>query len=360
MSNSFGRIFKITTYGESHGPAIGVVIDGCPAGVSVDVEQIQALLDTRRPGQSHLTTQRKEKDQLIVESGIFEGISTGTPIHFRFENKDARSRDYSNIKDNYRPSHADYTYDAKFGVRDYRGGGRSSARETACRVAAGGLALQVLNQLGVEIHSFVSQVYDIQLENDLPGAVDYRLIEKNLVRCPNLSTAQQMQKCIEKIKKEGETVGGTISCHINSLPVGMGEPIYDKFQARLASAMLSINACKGFEYGSGFSSAYMKGSEHNDIFKQNKEGKLITETNHSGGIQGGITNGMPVYFRSVFKPVATVRKPQQTVSNEGKSVELTVKGRHDPCVLPRAVPIVTAMAALVTLDFILIHRMNRI
>jgi len=360
MSNSFGRIFKITTYGESHGPAIGVVIDGCPAGVSVDIQQIQALLDKRRPGQSHLTTQRKEKDQLIVESGIFQGVSTGTPIHFRFENTDARSRDYSNIKDNYRPSHADFTYDAKYGLRDYRGGGRSSARETACRVAAGGLALQVLNQLGIDIHSFVSQVYNIQLKDDLPGAVDYSQIEKNMVRCPDADTAQKMQECIEVIKKEGETVGGTISCHIHSLPVGLGEPIYDKFQARLASGILSINACKGFEYGSGFSSSLMKGSEHNDIFEQNSKGAFITQTNHSGGIQGGITNGMPVYFRSVFKPVATVRKPQQTVSKDGASVELNVKGRHDPCVLPRAVPIVTAMAALVTLDFILIHRTNRI
>lgn len=359
MSNSFGKIWKITTYGESHGGSIGVIIDGCPAGLSIDIDQIQREMDRRKPGQSNISTQRKETDEVIIESGIFEGMTLGTPIHLRMLNKDTRSKDYDNIKDTYRPSHADYTYDKKYGLRDHRGGGRSSARETACRVAAGAIAKQFLKQYSIEIYSFVRKIYDVEMQERSVGKVAYGNIENNKVRCPEAKTAALMEERILEAKKDGNTLGGIIDTHILNVPEALGEPVYDKFTSRLASAILSINACKGFEIGSGFNAASMKGSEHNDPFFADEHG-VKTSSNYSGGVQGGITNGMPVLFSAVFKPVATILQKQNTVDKKGAEIELKVEGRHDPCVLPRAVPIVEAMAAHVVADFILLQRTSRI
>jgi chorismate synthase len=351
--NSFGTIFKLTTFGESHGEAIGGIIDGCPAGLKIDLEAIQAEMQRRKPGQSNIVTQRKEEDEVQFLSGIFEGITTGTPIGFVIQNTNQKSRDYSHIKDTYRPSHADFTYDKKYGIRDYRGGGRSSARETACRVVAGAIAKQLLKD--IKITAYVSAVGDLILSKPY-SELDFSQIEKNPVRTADAAMAEEMESYIRQIRKEGDTVGGTISCVIQNMPVGLGEPVFDKLHAELGKAMLSINAVKGFEYGSGFAGTRLKGSEHNDIF--NEDGS--TQTNHSGGVQGGISNGEDVYFNVAFKPVATIMQDQQTINSEGKSVEMSGKGRHDPCVVPRAVPIVEAMAALVLADFWLLNKLSKI
>ncbi len=346
--NTFGTLFRITTFGESHGEAVGVVIDGCPAGLEVDLDQVQRELDRRRPGQSHITTQRQEADRVEVLSGIFESKTVGTPIALLIRNEDARSKDYSHIQDKYRPSHADYTYQAKYGLRDYRGGGRSSARETVARVAAGAIAKQYLATLGVKIQGYVSTVGDIDLT--IPYTeLDLNEAEHNIVRCPDPETADRMIAAIEAIRKTGDTLGGVVSCVISGTPVGLGEPVFDKLHADLAKAMMSINATKGFEYGSGFEGVRLKGSEHNDRF-ENDGGRIRTATNHSGGIQGGISNGMDIYFRVAFKPVATIMQSQETVTEHGDAAIIQGKGRHDPCVVPRAVPIVEAMAALVLAD----------
>ncbi|WP_111307519.1 chorismate synthase [Confluentibacter sediminis] len=348
--NSFGKLFNLTTFGESHGMALGGVIDGCPSGLDIDVEAIQNELDRRKPGQSEIVTQRKEPDTVKFLSGIFEGKTTGTSIGFIIENANQKSKDYSHIKDVYRPSHADYTYDKKYGVRDYRGGGRSSARETVCRVVAGAIAKQLLKD--VKIYAYVSSVGDISLNKPL-NELDFSLTESNMVRCPDTETAERMIERIKEIRKEGDTIGGTVGCVIKNVPIGLGEPVFDKLHAELGKAMLSINAVKGFEYGSGFEGSKMKGSEHNDIF--NADGS--TKTNLSGGIQGGISNGMDIYFNVAFKPVATIMQNQETIDNQGHVVEMHGKGRHDPCVVPRAVPIVEAMAALVLADFYLINKL---
>ena len=356
--NSFGQIFKITTYGESHGPALGVIIDGCPAGLEVDENFIQSELNRRRPGQSAIVTQRKEGDQFEILSGIFEGKTTGTPISIMIRNKDQKSKDYSHIADKYRPSHADYTYTAKYGNRDYRGGGRSSARETVARVAAGAIAKMLLSQHGITINAFVNQVGDIKLrvaDQDL----DFSKTEANIVRCPDEDTANEMISLIKDIKKQGETIGGAIRCVIQNCPAGLGDPVFDKLHAELGKAMLSINAVKGFEYGSGFDSISMKGSEHNDKFVSDGDG-VKTTTNFSGGIQGGISNGMDIYFHVAFKPVATIMRDQQSIDKEGNEATVTGKGRHDPCVVPRAVPIVEAMAALVLADHLMRDKAVRI
>ncbi|RXJ51152.1 chorismate synthase [Gelidibacter gilvus] len=347
--NSFGKLFKLTTFGESHGVAIGGIIDGCPSGIQLDFEAIQLEMDRRKPGQSDIVTQRKESDVVEFLSGIFEGQTTGTPIGFIIKNTDQKSNDYSHIKDVYRPSHADYTYDKKYGVRDYRGGGRSSARETACRVVAGAVAKQMLKD--VKIHAYTSSVGELFLDKPYQD-LDFSKIESNTVRCPDETIANQMIEKIRAIRKEGDTIGGTVTCVIQNLPIGLGEPVFDKLHAELGKAMLSINAVKGFEYGSGFCGAKMKGSEHNDQF--NEDGS--TKTNLSGGIQGGISNGMDIYFRVAFKPVATIIQKQNTLDNKGDIVEMQGKGRHDPCVVPRAIPIVEAMAALVLADYSLLRR----
>ena len=349
MSNTFGKIFTLTTFGESHGEAIGGVIDGCPAGIELDFEAIQNELNRRKPGQSKIVTQRKEPDEVQFLSGIFEGKTTGTSIGFIIKNVHQRSNDYSHIKDTYRPSHADYTYDKKYGVRDYRGGGRTSARETANWVVAGAIAKQFLSS--VKINAFTSSVGDIFMEKPYQE-IDFNKTEETIVRCPDLEVAEKMISRINEIKKQGDTIGGTITCVIQNVPVGLGEPVFDKLHAQLGKAMLSINAVKGFEYGSGFCGAKMKGSEHNDIF--NADGS--TKTNLSGGIQGGISNGMDIYFRVAFKPVATIMQLQQTIDKKGNIVEMQGKGRHDPCVVPRAVPIVEAMASLVLADFMLLNK----
>ncbi|WP_431121252.1 chorismate synthase [Flagellimonas flava] len=351
--NSFGQLFRLTTFGESHGKALGGVIDGCPAGISLDLEQIQNELDRRKPGQSAIVTQRKEPDTVEFYSGIFEGKTTGTPIGFAIHNTNQKSKDYSHIKDSYRPSHADYVYDKKYGFRDYRGGGRSSARETASRVVAGAIAKQLLN--GVKINAYVSQVGEMKLEKDY-NALDLSKIDTNPVRCPDMEMAQKMEDYIKSIKKEGDTIGGVVSCVIQNVPIGLGEPVFDKLHATLGAAMLSINAVKGFEYGSGFEGVQMKGSQHNDAF--NSDG--TTTTNRSGGVQGGISNGMDIYFNVAFKPVATVLQAYETINKEGEKVTTQGKGRHDPCVVPRAVPIVEAMAALVLADYMLLARSNKI
>ena len=353
MSNSFGKIFTLTTFGESHGEAIGGIIDGCPAGVKLNFEAIQNELDRRKPGQSKIVTQRKEPDEVQFLSGIFEGKTTGTSIGFIIKNVHQRSNDYSHIKDSYRPSHADYTYDKKYGNRDYRGGGRTSARETANWVVAGAIAKQIISS--IKINAFTSSVGDIFMEKPYQE-IDFSKTENNIVRCPDEASAEKMIQRISEIKKQGDTIGGTITCVIQNVPVGLGEPIFDKLHAQLGKAMLSINAVKGFEYGSGFCGAKMKGSDHNDIF--NADGS--TKTNLSGGIQGGISNGMDIYFRVAFKPVATIMKAQQTIDKDGKIVEMTGKGRHDPCVVPRAVPIVEAMAAMVLADFMLMNNCKKI
>lgn len=344
--NSFGKLFKLTTFGESHGAAIGGIIDGCPAGLSLDFEAIQKELDRRKPGQSDIVTQRKEPDTVEFLSGIFEGKTTGTSIGFTIHNTNQKSKDYSHIKDVYRPSHADYTYQEKYGIRDYRGGGRSSARETACRVVAGAVAKQVLNS--ISINAYTSSVGDIFLVKPYQD-LDFSKTESNTVRCPDAEVAEKMITRIKAIKKEGDTIGGTVTCVLQNVPTGLGEPVFDKLHAELGKAMLSINAVKGFEYGSGFCGAKMKGSEHNDLF--NKDGS--TKSNLSGGIQGGISNGMDIYFRVAFKPVATLIQKQDALDSNGNIVEMQGKGRHDPCVVPRAIPIVEAMAALVLVDFYL-------
>ncbi len=351
--NTYGTIFKLSTFGESHGKAIGGVIDGCPAGVELDLEAIQRDLDRRKPGQSAIVTQRKEPDEVEFFSGIFEGKTTGTPIGFAIHNTNQKSKDYSHIKDSYRPSHADYVYDEKYGIRDYRGGGRSSARETASRVVAGAIAKQFLNPLS--INAYVSAVGNIKLEAD-PATVNFAEIENNPVRCPDQAKAAEMEAYIKQIRKEGDTIGGIVTCVIKNVPVGLGEPVFDKLHAELGKAMLSINAVKGFEYGSGFEGTSMKGSAHNDLF--NTDG--TTKTNQSGGVQGGISNGMDIYFRVAFKPVATIMQNQETINSKGDTVAMQGKGRHDPCVVPRAVPIVEAMAALVLADFKLLKRTNKI
>jgi len=347
--NTFGNLFKLTTFGESHGVAIGGVIDGCPSGIQLDLEAIQQELDRRKPGQSAIVTQRKEPDTVEFYSGIFEGVTTGTPIGFAIKNANQKSKDYSHIKDSYRPSHADYTYDQKYGIRDYRGGGRSSARETASRVVAGAIAKQVLSD--VKFNAYVSGVGPLKL-NTPHTELDLSLTESNIVRCPDPAMATEMEQYIKQIRKEGDTVGGIVSCAISGVPVGLGEPVFDKLHAELGKAMLSINAVKGFEYGSGFEGAALKGSAHNDLF--NTDG--TTKTNLSGGIQGGISNGMDIYFNVAFKPVATIMQDQETIDKEGNTVTMQGKGRHDPCVVPRAVPIVEAMAALVLVDYWLMNR----
>ncbi len=352
--NTIGNIFKITTFGESHGAGIGVVIDGCPAGITLDFYFIQKQLNRRKPGQSKIVTQRKEPDEFTILSGIMDGKTTGTPLTLFIANTNQKSRDYDHIKDKYRPSHADFTYQQKYGLRDYRGGGRSSARETAARVAAGALAQQILKQQGVEITAYVSQVGSLTL--DAPyQELDFRLIENNPVRCPDQKLAAEMETLIKAIKKQGDTIGGIVSCVVQGCPVGLGEPVFDRLHAELGKAVLSINACKGFEYGSGFDGVALKGSEHNDAFI-NENGSIKTTTNHSGGIQGGISNGMDIYFRAAFKPVATIMQDQNSVNEKGEKVTVSGKGRHDPCVVPRAVPIVEAMTAIVLLDYYLIAK----
>ncbi len=347
--NSFGKLFNLTTFGESHGVAIGGVIDGCPSGVTIDFKAIQNEMDRRKPGQSAIVTQRKEPDEVKFLSGIFEGVTTGTSIGFIIENTNQKSQDYSHIKDSYRPSHADYVYDKKYKHRDYRGGGRSSARETACRVVAGAIAKQILK--GVEIYAYTASVGDISI-NKSYKELDLSNIEHNAIRCPDTAVAEQMIQKIKAIRKEGDTIGGVITCVIKNVPIGIGDPVFDRLHANLGKAMLSINAVKGFEYGSGFEGTKMKGSAHNDLF--NEDGS--TKTNYSGGIQGGISNGMDIYFNVAFKPVATIMQTQQTINTDGNSVDINGKGRHDPCVVPRAVPIVEAMAAIVLADAFLINK----
>ena len=351
--NSIGQLFRLTTFGESHGTAIGGIVDGCPAGIHLDVKAIQNELDRRKPGQSSITTARKESDTLQILSGVFEGKTTGAPICFIIPNEDQRSKDYSNLKEIYRPSHADFTYDKKFGFRDYRGGGRSSARETANWVAAGAIAKQLLKS--VNIHAFVSSVGEEFVLKPYQK-LDFNQIENNLVRCPDKEVANRMIAAIEQAKEEGDSLGGTITCVAQGVPAGWGEPIFDKLHARLGQAMLNINAVKGFEYGSGFRGAKMKGSMHNDIFT--KGGK--TTSNLSGGIQAGISNGMDIYFRVAFKPTATIMKNQTTINQKGEAVQFKAKGRHDPCVVPRAVPVVEAMTAIVLADFYLLNKNSKI
>jgi chorismate synthase len=347
--NTIGKLFKLTTFGESHGEALGGIIEGCPSGIKLDFDAINLEMSRRKPGQSSIVTQRKEEDNVQFMSGIFDGKTTGTSIGFLIPNTDQKSQDYSDIKNTYRPSHADYVYEKKYGIRDYRGGGRSSARETASRVVAGAIAKQIIPS--IKINAFVSSIGDIYLNKPYQD-LDFSKIESNVVRCPDSETASKMEQLIRETKKDGDTVGGTITCVIQNVPIGLGEPVFDKLHANLGKAMLSINAVKGFEYGSGFCGAQMKGSEHNDLY--NPDG--TTKTNLSGGIQGGISNGMDIYFRVAFKPVATLIQKQEVLDNQGNIVELQGKGRHDPCVLPRAVPIVEAMAALVLADFYLINK----
>jgi len=349
MSNSIGNLFKLTTFGESHGPAIGGVIDGCPAGVDLDLSYVQTELDRRKPGQSKITTQRKEPDQVEFLSGIFDGKTTGTSIGFQIKNTNQKSKDYSHNVDVYRPSHADYTYDQKYGVRDHRGGGRSSARETANWIVGGAVAKQLIKD--IKITAFTSSVGEIFINKPYQD-LDFSTIEQNIVRCADPVIAEKMIEHISEIKKQGDTVGGTITCVIQNIPVGLGEPIFNKLHAALGQAMLSINAVKGFEYGSGFCGAKMKGSDHNDLFNQDG----TTKTNLSGGIQGGISNGMDIYFRVAFKPVATLIQKQDTIDSKGNNVEMQGRGRHDPCVVPRAVPIIEALAAMVMADFHLLAR----
>ena len=356
--NSFGQLFRITTYGESHGPAIGVVIDGCPAGIAFDEAFVQSELDRRRPGQSKIVTQRKESDTVEVLSGVFEGKTTGAPLSLLIRNKDARSKDYSHIADKFRPSHADFTWHEKFGIRDYRGGGRSSARETAARVAAGAVAKMLLRQYGISVQAYVRRVGEVSLDKDY-RELDLSHTESNPVRCPDPETAGKMTDLILEVRKAGDTIGGTVSCVVAGCPAGLGEPVFDKLHADLGKAILSINACKGFEIGSGFGGVTMRGSAHNDVFYKEEE-KIKTRTNRSGGVQGGISNGMDIYFTAAFKPVATIVPAQESVNEAGETVEVKGKGRHDPCVLPRAVPIVEAMAALVTADHLLRSRADRI
>ena len=359
MSSQYGQVFKISTFGESHGRAIGVTIDGCPAGVDFDTEFIQHELDRRKPGQSRITTQRREADAFEVLSGVFEGKTTGTPIALLIWNEDQRSKDYGHIAEQFRPSHADYTYQAKYGVRDYRGGGRSSARETAARVAAGAVAKLMLARLGVRVQAYVSQVGTLKLETPYQQ-LDLSQTDTNAVRCPDADMAARMFTYIDDIRKQGDSVGGVVNCVLFGVPVGWGEPVFDKLHAELGKAMLGINAVKGFEYGSGFEGAALRGSAHNDAFYTDETGRVRTRSNHSGGVQGGVSNGEDIYFRVAFKPVATIMTDQESVNTSGEAVVVSGKGRHDPCVLPRAVPIVEAMAALVLADFYLRARANQV
>lgn len=356
--NTFGTLFKLTTYGESHGLSIGGVIDGCPAGLAVDLEAVQMALDRRKPGQSALTTQRMESDVVQWQSGIFNGLTTGTPIGFLIPNADQQPKDYDHLEKAFRPSHADYTYTQKYGHRDFRGGGRASARETACRVVGGAIAAQLLGQLGLKISAYVSSVGEVSVP---VGYHELNLSpsEENAVRCPHPETAERMTQAIEKARDEGDSLGGLITCVVQGAPAGWGEPVFDKLHADLGKAMLSINAVKGFEIGSGFAGTRMHGSEHNDIFV--KEGNAITtKTNNSGGVQGGISNGEDIYFRVAFKPTATILSTQKSVDSSGREISLAGKGRHDPCVLPRAVPIVEAMAALVLADHYLRNKSSKL
>ncbi len=355
--NTFGTLFRVTTFGESHGAAIGCIVDGCPAGLAFDLEYIQQELDRRRPGQSSIVTQRKESDTVQVLSGVFNGQTTGTPIALIIPNEDQRSRDYDHLAEAFRPSHADYTWQAKYGYRDHRGGGRSSARETAARVAAGAIAKLFLKTQGVEIQAYVSQVGHLALTQGYAD-LDLTLTETNDIRCPDPAMAEKMIRLIKKVRKAGDTIGGVVSAVVHGCPAGLGEPVFDKLHADLGKAMLSINAAKGFEYGSGFEGVKMLGSQHNDLFVPSPDGKATTLTNHSGGIQGGISNGMDIYFRVAFKPVATIMRDQASVNAAGEAVTVKGKGRHDPCVVPRAVVIVEGMAALVVADQLLRQRVS--
>lgn len=355
--NSFGKFFSITTFGESHGKAVGVVIDGCPAGLPISEEEIQLELDRRKPGQSALTTSRKESDTVHVLSGILNGKTLGSPISLMIYNEDQRPEDYAHLQSVFRPSHADYTYQEKYGIRDYRGGGRASARETAARVAAGAIAKKLLRQHGIEVVAYVSSVGHISVSKD-HTQLPLHQIESTPVRCPDSGVAQQMIAFIRQVQEKGDTIGGTVTCVIRHCPAGLGEPVFDKLHADLGKAMLSINAAHGFEYGSGFAGTTMLGSAHNDIFEALHE-KIVTRTNYSGGIQGGISNGMDIYFRVAFKPVATILQTQQTITHQCESTTIEGKGRHDPCVVPRAVPIVEAMAALVIADHLLRNKIAR-
>jgi chorismate synthase len=358
MGNSFGRLFRLTTFGESHGKALGAIVEGCPAGLELDEEKIRQEMQRRKPGQSKITTQRKEEDEIEILSGVFEGKTTGTPIGIVIQNADQKSKDYSHIADKFRPSHADYTYFEKYGIRDYRGGGRSSARETAARVAGGAIAKQFLAAKGVKIQAFVSQVGDLTLEKSYQE-LNLDLAEDNIVRCPDPEMAEKMINLIDSVRLDRDTIGGVITCVIKNCPPGLGEPVFDRLHAELGKAMLSINAVKGFEYGSGFDGVKMRGSQHNDTFV--KEGEQVhTLTNHSGGIQGGISNGEDIYFRVAFKPVATIMQDQESLNEAGETVTVSGKGRHDPCVVPRAVPIVEAMAALVIADYLLLSKANKL
>lgn len=359
MGSIYGKIFSISTFGESHGAGIGVVIDGCPAGVPFDTEFIQSELTRRKPGQSRITTQRKEADEFEVLSGVFEGVTTGTPIALLIRNEDQRSKDYAHIADRFRPSHADFTYEEKYGIRDYRGGGRSSARETAARVAAGAVAKLMLKELGVSVSAFVSQVGPVKVSKSYKE-LDLSETENNAVRCADPEAAAEMFEFIDGVRKKGDSVGGVVFCVAKGVPAGWGEPVFDKLHAELGKAMLSINAVKGFEYGSGFDGVEMLGSAHNDAFYKDEEGAVRTRTNFSGGIQGGISNGEDIYFRVAFKPVATIMQDQDSLNKAGEAVVISGKGRHDPCVVPRAVPIVEAMAALVLADFYLRNKTSRI
>ena len=352
MSNSFGNLFKVTTFGESHGPAIGAVIDGCPAGLAIDLNFIQQQLDRRRPGQSAITSPRKEADQVEILSGVFEGKSTGAPITLLIYNNDQQSADYDQLKNTYRPSHADYTWEKKYGVRDHRGSGRMSARETVARVAAGAVAMLILKHYHFKIQSYVSQVGEVKLNIPYQD-LNLATIDENIIRCPDSNTAEKMITLIEEVKAKGDTIGGTVSCVINNTLIGLGEPVFDKLQADLAKAMLSINAAHGFDYGGGFETITKRGSELNDVFIKDGKNNITTKTNYSGGILGGMSTGSDIYFRVLFKPVSTLQVPQQTVNKLGEEVTIDPKGRHDPCVLPRAVPIVDAMAAIVMADHLL-------
>jgi chorismate synthase len=356
--NTFGHIFRLTTFGESHGKAIGGIIDGCPAGLEIDPKFIQHELDRRRPGQSSLSSPRQEEDKVEFLSGIFEDKSTGAPIAFIIWNKDQKPEDYNHLKDLYRPSHADFTYDQKYGFRDYRGGGRSSARETACRVVGGAIAKLLLNNHKIVIRSYVSRIGTVSMDKEY-HSLDFSKIESSLVQCPDSEVSLKMEKLLEELKQKGDTTGGVIQCIISGVSAGLGEPVFDKLHAELGKAMLSINAVKGFEVGSGFSAATMKGSEHNDSFK-NESGKISTATNFSGGIQGGISNGQDIYFRVAFKPAATLMINQESLDKDGNPKSFIGKGRHDVCVVPRAVPIVEAMAALVIADYLLLEKISRI
>ncbi|WGH24581.1 MAG: chorismate synthase [Candidatus Shikimatogenerans bostrichidophilus] len=350
--NTIGKIFKLTTFGESHGKALGGIIDGCPSGIKIDYKKIEYELNRRRTGQSDIVTPRKELDKFEILSGIYNNITTGTPIGFVIYNKDTKSKDYSNIEHAYRPSHADYTYHKKYKNRDYRGGGRSSARETVCRVLAGSIAKQILKD--IEIYAYVNSVGNIKLNKDYDN-INKEDIETNIIRCPDINISNKMIHLIKKYQKKGDTLGGTIVCVIKNVPVGLGEPVFNKLHSELGKAMLSINAAKGFEYGSGFKGTTMLGSEHNDRFIEN----FKTKTNYSGGIQGGISNGMDIYLKIAFKPISTIKKEQYTVDKNNKKIKIKIKGRHDPCVLPRAIPIVESMAALVLLDYYLINKIYK-